>query len=112
MAAHPPLPASGPTKAGAIGAIALLPVILLFVYMEVLLAIGDSLSDVDSKTHHATGPLWLGVYALLGVSGPIAAAVVAWHTKAEQKSTWQATLRAEMAFVLIGIPATLFLLMA
>jgi hypothetical protein len=102
----------GPTRAGAFGAIALLPVILVGLYVEVLAAVADSLDDIHSKSHHATGPVWLGMFALLGVAGPAVAVIAAWHTKTERKSTWEATLRAEMAFLLIGIPAALFLIIA
>ncbi|MHB1988816.1 MAG: hypothetical protein ACYCSF_12675 [Acidimicrobiales bacterium] len=100
------------TRPGAIAAVALLPVLVCVCYVEALLAIGDSLNDIHAKAHHVTGPIWLGVFALLGVSGPVAAACAAWQTRAEKKSLWQAMLRAEMALVLIGVPAMFFLLMA
>ena len=105
-------PPRGPTRAGAFGALALLPVILVGLYVEVLAAVADSLDDIHAKSHHATGPVWLGMFALLGVAGPATAAIAAWHTKVEHKSTWEAILRAEMAFLLIGIPAALFLIIA
>jgi hypothetical protein len=89
-----------------------LPVILAALYVEILAAAADSLDDIRSKAHHATGPIWLGIFALLGMAGPVTAVLAAWHTKQEHKTTWEATLRAEMAFMLIGIPATLFLLIA
>ncbi|MHB8245547.1 MAG: hypothetical protein ACYDGN_09365 [Acidimicrobiales bacterium] len=99
-----------PTRGAAVGAVALLPIILVVTYIEVLAAIADSLSDIHARSHHPTGPLWLGIFALLGVAGPVAAGMAVWHTKAERKSSLQAILRGEMAFLLIGLPATFLLL--
>lgn len=101
-----------PSRAGLVGVVALAPVILACCYAEVLLAVAATLDDLHAKGHHATGPAWLGAFALLGLAGPLAAALAAWHTKAEGRPNWQATLRAEMAFLLIGLPALFFLLMA
>jgi hypothetical protein len=101
-----------PTRGSIFGAVALLPVLVLIAYVEVAAAIGDSLDDVQARSHHVTGPLWLGIFALLGVAGPVSAALAAWHTRTEQRSLWQAALRAEMACLLIGMPAAFLLLVA
>lgn len=115
VALRSPLPGTNtppPTRAGAIAAIALIPVLLAVAYVEVVASVADSLSDIHAKAHHPTGALWLGGFALLGVAGPAAAAVAAFHTRAEGRSVTQAALRAEMAFVMIGIPAMFLLLIA
>ncbi len=113
MAAGPHLETSlGTTRSGLIGALVLLPVLVVAAYVEVVAAIADSLDDIQAKSHHATGPLWLGIFAVLGIAGPVAAGLTAWHTKTEGRSSWQAVLRGEMAFVLVGVPAALLLLVA
>lgn len=99
-----------PTRSGLLGAIALFPVLVAIFAAEVSLAVYDSVQDVHSAHHHVTGPLWLGIYAVLGIGGPVASVVGAWHTRAEGRNLWQVVLRAEMAFMLIGMPATLLLL--
>lgn len=113
MAGAPHLETSlAPTRSGVVGSLVLLPVLVAAAYVEVVAVVADSLDDIQAKAHHATGPLWLGIFAVLGIAGPVAAGLTAWHTKTEGRSSWQAVLRGEMAFVLVGIPAALLLLMA
>lgn len=94
------------------GALALVPLVLVFFFLEVALAVSDSLSDVHATRHHATGPLWLGIFALLGLFGPLVSGFAAWHTRLEKKGLWLALLRAELAALLVAFPAALFLFMA
>jgi hypothetical protein len=102
--------ASVPTRSGIFGAVALFPLLVAILAAEVYLAVYDTGADLHSLHHHATGVIWLGFYALLGIGGPVSAAIGGWHTRQEGRPWWQVVMRAEMAFLLIGMPATLLLL--
>ncbi|MGH9298100.1 MAG: hypothetical protein ACRDZP_09020 [Acidimicrobiales bacterium] len=101
--------AERPQRGAVIGAVCLAPFLLVALYLEIVASVADSLDDLQA--HKTTGLLWLAFFALLGICGPVAAAVATWNTRADGGRGWRVVLRAEMAMALVGAPAALLLIM-
>lgn len=101
---------AGVSPAGRVGTVVLAPVLAFVLYVEIAAAISDSIHVIDATHHHLTAPLWLGIFAVLAIGGPITGFIAFRQMRRLTGDGWQALLRAETVFALVGLPAALMLL--